>query len=1701
MKLPRLLTACLLALLGAMPALALDQASFKTPPPAARPTCWWFWGESVTTEHGITQDLEAMKRVGWGGVVLYEQVFSDAPDACQSLSPEFMARVRFAAAECARLGLSLELNVGPGYVAGGPWITPELGQQRLVSSELQIEGGRKISRTLPKPSAKLGFYRDVAVLAYPSPAGSETVSAPTLTSEPAGLDLTTMLDPNGKKVRIPPSPNGRSSSIQMDYRKPFTARSLVFSQRTNAKALIVATQTPGNWSDDNYGQGVRPYPPLGELEASDDGVLWEFVCSLPQRGFQLDGRERQTLAFPAKTARYFRLNLHGWGRNERYKDDDLYLGGVELLGEARLDQWEVKSANYIDFPEPDRTPAYTANEVIDPAKIVDLTDRLSPEGKLDWDAPPGRWTILRFGHTATGAMVKHGRPESKGLECDKMSVAAARVQFENYTGRILKEIRTVPGARLAGINVDSAEVGSQNWTTDFAAQFQARRGYELRRFLPAMAGRVVGSREQSDRFLTDLRRTCADLISDNYYGEFQRLCHANDMTVMAQTGIATPMPIDDIQAKGHADIPMCEFWLSQADGTLDCKETSSAAHVYGLPIVAAEAFTGSPSDVTPGKLKPLADNALALGVNRFVVLASIHQPWDDRKPGVTEDRYYLPYQRHNTWWEYSGAFWNTLSRSAYLMQEGRPVMDLLYHLGNDVPQKIAPARMRPAPPEGYDYDACGDEILLRAGVKDGRVVLPGGMSYRVLVLAGGDRLTLAVARQLRALVTQGAVVLASSKPLGSRSLADGTAGDAEVRKIADKLWGPGQPSSSGEQTTGRGKVIWGRTPAVALSELGVSKDFEAASAKPGQNILFAHRRSGTDEIYFVANHLGKPTTFNGLFRVQGKIPQAWNPETGEITALPGFTAKKDRIEVPLSLESYGSLFVVFRDEPAPKANAAAGLVGEIPVWKTLSGFWEVGFTPNAGAPEKLTFPSLISWSEHSDAGVRNYAGTATYVQEFDLPTVPAGRVVLDLGRVESLASVSLNGVAFGVLWKAPYAVDVTQALRPGKNRLEVKVVNVWANRLIADAGLPESKRVSWASYNPYKPGDPLLPAGLLGPVQLRMIKASAPSKQSLSSSVFVEDLPDAIRVENSEISVRFDKKNGRMTSLKRGERELIAVKGDAYLQFYAKEAAANERVKMSKEEDLGEMASVRVIRREPDLVEVSASSRLQGFDVEMHYVVRAGESGFYNYIVVRNDPANPPGERILEQVNFCLRADPEIFRYASIGEEKHGFLPRPQELKDDQKVMDASYRLPDGTIDAKYDWAMEETGGRVFGLMGEAIGLFLVKDSGEALNSGPVARELSVHQTTTTPVLLRHLVGGHYGRGNIKLTAADGKWAKLAGPWFIYVAEGKSCEDLWAKAQARAEQAVRDWPYQWMRDPLYPLARGTVSGRLEVGGDGVAAAGSLVFIGPTPTATDPDWQQSGKGYFFWTRVKADGTFKIEQAREGRYSLWVLNDAQFGEFRRDNVTVKAGEMNALGTLAWPPEVRGKIIWQIGRPDRTAKEFRHGDDYRHWGLWLKYPEEFPHDVDFKIGQSHERTDWNYVQPAIPNPDGTWRSPEWKIRFDMPPGTSGKGHLRIGVAGVSAHAGETTGGERWAGFEVRLNGELLQTCKYPHDGGSTRSGIGGNRYHEALIDFDAAKLKAGENTFSLTLTSAPPRGIAHNFPYCAVMYDALRLEIEAR
>lgn len=1058
---------------------------FKEPGTSAKPMVWWFWGESTTTESGITKDLEALRKVGFGGVVLYEQVFRDDKDALKSLSPEWLSRVRFAAAECARLGLRLEINSSNGYVAGGPWITPELGIQRLVSSETIVDGGSHISIKLAQPPTKLNYYKDVAVLAFPTVDGL-LMPEPEITSIPKIANLTAIFDlSTASRTSIKADENSKHVFINLDYGKPVTIRNITYGIRPSTKALVIATQMPGNWSDEYYGEKMKPILPIGELEASQDNVHWTAVIRLPGRGFQFESWDKQTLAFEPVTARYFRLNLHDWGPTQGNNENELFIGSVRLQERAKIDQWEKKSGNTIDFSDPDATPTYSISDVIDRKKIIDLSRFVDSNGVLDWNAPPGNWTILRFGHTPTGVRTKHGRPEGLGLECDRLSAQAASVQFNNYVGVIQREIQKVPSASLSGVNMDSAEHGTQNWTAGFPEEFKKMWGYDLLSYLPAMAGYIVENRNVSDHFLFDIRRTIANLMSDKFYGTFRRLCNAQGMTFMAQApGLATCLPSDNIQSKGRTDIPMAEFWFAQKNGTIDCKEASSAAHIYGKNIVAAEAFTGSKADVTLAQMKPLADAALVQGINRFVVLAYMHQPFEDRKPGVTEDRFYLPYQRNNTWWNESGDFWNMLARSSQMMQSGEPVTDILYHLGNDAPLKIATFRMRPAPPKGYDYDVCSDEILLQTSVKNGRIFLPSGRSYRLLILSGGRQLTKASLLHIYNLVKHGGTILAQDKVTGTRSLADGLTADNEMRRIADQLWGRARMTVEGQRKIGQGKFVWGVAPETLLKNIQVPADFQALNTSAQDSVLFAHRKLDNDEIYLVVNHSRSPVKFDGSFRVNKLIPQLWNPEDGTISGLKNYQYNGACTIVPLMIEPLTSVFVVFRKDSVTYM-ADQQLVETMPIWKELDGGWQLQFDPAGGAPKEIHLEKLSSWTSYPDFGVQHYAGKVVYHQEFKLDTLPVGKLVLDLGKVNVIATVKINGSVCPTVWKAPYAVDVTSLLKRGVNMLEISVTNCWTNRLIADAGLPPEKQISWVTFNPYKSTDPLLPSGLLGPVVLK----------------------------------------------------------------------------------------------------------------------------------------------------------------------------------------------------------------------------------------------------------------------------------------------------------------------------------------------------------------------------------------------------------------------------------------------------------------------------------------------------------------------------------------------------------------------------------------------------------------------------------------
>jgi hypothetical protein len=1104
-------------------------AIFQNPPEAARPWVFWYWMNGAVTPEGLTADLTAMKEAGIGGAYLMPIKGVDNPPlvspAAEQLSPRWWALVKHAMTEADRLGLKLAMHVSDGFaLAGGPWITPELSMQKLTYSETQTTGGRRLSLPLPQPAAVRGYYRDVAVYAYPAPAtGTATTysTRPRVTSNiPGGQPA--LLAVAGNKETFKANEPGW---VQYAFDQPFTCRSI----RIRSKGY-------------NYqAQRLR-------VEVSDDGRAFREVARLhpPRSGWQ--DSSAVTHALPATTARYFRFAYDPAGSEPGAEDLDaakwkqsLKTTEIRLSEEARINQFEGKNGEVWRVSER-TTPRQVPDAACVPlGKVINLTDKLDASGRLTWQAPPGRWIILRMGHTSTGQVNTTGGG-GRGLECDKFNPAAVTLQFDKWFGEAVRQGGPELAARvLQGFHVDSWECGSQNWSQNFAAEFRARRGYDLLPWLPVMAGVPLGSADQSERVLFDVRQTIAELVNDKFYVTLRDLAHAKGCTFSAEA-IAPTMVSDGLLHYQHADVPMGEFWLRSPthDKPNDMLDAVSGAHIYGKNIVQAEAFTELKLawDEHPGMLKALQDRNYALGVNRLVYHVFVHNPWLDRQPGMTLSGIGLFFQRDQTWWRPGRAWVDYARRCQALLQLGRPVADVAVFTGEETPRRAMlpnrlvddlpglfgpqavtaehrrlanaglPLREQPEkvsasatmetadmlvdPLHGYQYDSFNKDALLRlAKVENGRLVLPGGASYGLLVVPGAQRLSPdstsmspEVAKKLSELLGAGATVLLNRKSSHSPSLQGYPSADEEVRQVTQALT---DTVILREQAL---RLFTGPYTANSFGLLGISRDIEA-TAPTGQRargIAWTHRTAPEFDIYFISNQLDSARTLTLSLRVAGRRPELWDAVTGEIRPTTDWQTKNGRTLLPLHLDRNGSLFVVFREAATPpSAPTGPNWLAPQPV-QTLGGPWQVSFDPQQRGPAKpLAFNALADWSQHANDSVRHYSGTATYTQTFRWKPPrhrAAQRVYLDLGQVHNLAEVQLNGQPIGTAWTAPYRLDITDALRKGDNKLSIRVTNTWANRLSGDQALPPDQRRTWTPAPSPAAGKPLLPAGLLGPVSI-----------------------------------------------------------------------------------------------------------------------------------------------------------------------------------------------------------------------------------------------------------------------------------------------------------------------------------------------------------------------------------------------------------------------------------------------------------------------------------------------------------------------------------------------------------------------------------------------------------------------------------------
>lgn len=1125
----------------------------ESPEESAKPWVFWYWMHGAVTQEAITADLEAMKDAGLGGAYIF--AIRDVPNpplfepSYRTMTPEWWGMVKHAMSEADRLELKLGMNSCDGFTAaGGPWISPEMSMQKVVWADTLVSGGHLFDARLPQPQKLENYYEEIAVFAYPAAEGAGESSYTTIPKVAAstGADVQYLASENNKK--------GFSSEdpcwIQYSFEQPFTCRSV--------KILT-------GWN--NY-QSNRLI-----IEVSDDGVNFRKHCRLePPRAGWLDLDAPATQLIPEATAQYFRFVYDPEGSEPGAEDIDdakwsptLKLLGIELSGETKINQFEGKSGAIWRIAKRNTKDQLPDSKCVDLKKMKDITANLQPDGILKWNVPAGKWVILRMGHTSTGH-VNYVGGGGKGLECDKLNPDVVRFQFDQWFGEAFRRV----GPELAGkvlkrFHVDSWECGSQNWSPVFRDEFKKRRGYDLLPYLPVMAGVPVKSADFSERILADVRQTISEVMVDNFYRISADEAHKKDCLFSAEC-VAPVMVSDGMLHYREVDLPMGEFWLNSPshDKPNDILDAISGAHIYGKNIVQAESFTEIRLDWNehPGMMKPVADRNFALGINKLFFHVFTVNPWKDRKPGMTLDKVGTFIQRDQTWWKPGKAFFDYITNCQTLLQQGKPVVDIAVFSGEETPRRAVlpdrlihvlpgifgsarveqeksrlqnagiPLRNVPAgvktqanmadpdewvdPLRGYAYDSFNRDALLNlAKVENGRIVLPGGASYGLLIVPGtmkmapgdGERMSLKVAQKLLQLVTDGGTILVMEKPVALVGLDSGKEENKRLRKVIDELFSGERQTitdQSGGQFTcwkkGKGCVVQGPYLAETFDNLGFKKDFIVEglqSGKQADNVAWNHRADADKEFYFVANQLEKERTLEMNFRVSDKVPEFYNPVTNETYPCQSWKTENGRTQLAYHFAPNESVFVIFR-----KGKSAAGSGKnwiETSPEMTLAGDWNVRFDATLGGPSEIVHMNeLTDWSATVDSRIRFYSGTAVYQKSFNWDEQVQERKVmwLELGAFANIAEVKLNGQSCGVCWTAPFRVGIDKALKQGENKLEIAVTNTWANRLMGDHDLPEEKRITWTTA-PYRiAGKPLLPGGLFGPVRISSSIPVSPEEKS-----------------------------------------------------------------------------------------------------------------------------------------------------------------------------------------------------------------------------------------------------------------------------------------------------------------------------------------------------------------------------------------------------------------------------------------------------------------------------------------------------------------------------------------------------------------------------------------------------------------------------
>ena len=1036
-----------------------DRKLFVSPERVHYPETWFhFIGGNVSLE-GITADLEAIADAGISGVHLFHGQFGgkwpETGEDITCLSERWDDAVKYTAEECKRLGLSFTMQNCPGWaMSGGPWITPENAMRDLVHSRTDVQGGEvNVKLPIGEPSSEdWRDYRDIAVVAFPTPKNDTGKPLVPKTVKGSGDHAWEGLF-IGKNIIFPRG--GETHWAELTFEEPVVVRGVEFPP------LAPYDQ---QWC-------YEPDIHFTVYAVMADGSRQAIVdADIPQTNWQ-DYRHLTFACAEVAPTSQFRIEVQ--------TAHDIPLGNIYFYTGARKNNWEAETAWTL------RSYERTGDDVVHPAEscvqgneVIDISQYMSADGHLKWTAPNNNgWTILRMGHVNKGARNAPAPPEGTGWECDKLSTAGPDAHFAGYIGRLTDG--ALQGGLLGSMLLDSWECYSQTWTPNMEQEFKEYAGYDLRRWIPALWGYVVDDMETTSRFLLDWRNNLGRLFVDKFYKRMADLGHEQGLLIRYETSAGDVFPADCMEYYKYADIPMCEYWQPFTPsyvGALEfkpIKPTASAARIYGKPRVAAESLTSF--DLTWDEhfsmLKEVADFNAVEGVTHTVFHTYTHNPQIDfKQPGTSFGaKIGTPFLRGQTWWKHMREFTTYLARCSYMLERGNPVSDVLWYLGDEVAHR--PDQEHPFP-AGYKYDYCNPDVLLnRLAVEDGEIVTPEGLRYRMMWIPDNKRMLPATLEKLQQMIEQGAVVVADA-PKGVATLRDGENAEKRFAAAVDAIWGN---AAAGEITpVGKGKVLSGVSIDKALAMLEMQADVVG-------NIRWLHRTTEGADWYFVTPE--KESSFKGdvKFHSTGRV-ELWNPSTGEMEPVAS-TTEGEYTTIHLDLPRYSSYFVVFETDKKPHAVKAPA---ELQNSMVLSNEWSVEFPEGWGAPAKITTRELKPWKDMIEtAEGKSFSGTATYTTTFNLEDVARNqRVELDLGSVDMIAVVRVNGEQVGTLWYPPYKVDIADYVNQGDNTLEVDVTSTWFNRLAYDASLPEQERKTWTISGP-RAGSELRASGLMGEVVIK----------------------------------------------------------------------------------------------------------------------------------------------------------------------------------------------------------------------------------------------------------------------------------------------------------------------------------------------------------------------------------------------------------------------------------------------------------------------------------------------------------------------------------------------------------------------------------------------------------------------------------------